>query len=215
MRLFILFFILFLASCTPYLHVLEGSSTDKYKSYQCSFHINKDSSLSYIYSRDHNGIYGEYRGKLTRILGDTFEINAKLILGHHYMKTPSYDTFYIRFDSVVAYHIAPLKLSYTDRRVIFYVSGYHPYSKQYILLSKILLNPRLFNSNEGRNYVSLSLSRKNRITGKKVSFRIPYGAAANFWEGDDLSLLVKIKNGALWTIGDPPEITGHIRLVEE
>lgn len=207
----ILYFLIVLSPVLSYGQTFEGSSIDNNKSYHCLLQIKPDSNITYIYSRDKNGIYAEYGGKIKKHTDSTYRIKAELAIGQHYMKSFNKDTLYIQLDPKIARTLDKIEVEYSNKKNRKQLQGYDR-KGQPISLLKIPVNKELFNSNKGTDYVKITVNRKNRITGEWLSFIIPFGSAASITKSDEIELIIKMKNGIIETIGNRPIQTGHIKL---
>lgn len=207
----ILIFLIILTSILSYGQTFEGSSIDNNKSYHCLLQIKADSSITYIYDRNQNGIYAEYIGKIEKLTDSTYRITAELAIGQYYMKSFNKDTLYIQLDSNIARTLDKIEVEYSNKKNRKQLQGYSRMG-QPISLLKIPVNKELFNSKKGTDYVKITVNRKNQITGEWVSFIIPFGSAASITKSDKIDLVVKMKNGMIETIGNRPNQTGHIKL---
>jgi len=79
-----------------------GQQSDKLKGYNCTFRINKDSSINFIYNRDFNGIYGYHIVTIKKINDTLYRVSATMTIGQFYMKSFDNDTIYIQLDSNIA-----------------------------------------------------------------------------------------------------------------
>ncbi len=210
MKLILNFLIILTSVLTSFGQTFEGSSIDN-KSYHCLLQIKPDSSITYIYDRDQNGIYAEYIGKIEKLTDSTYRIKADLAIGQYYMKSFSKDTLYIQLDSNIARTLDKIEVEYSNKKNRQQLQGYDRIG-QPISLLKIPINKELFNSKEGTDYVKITVNRKNRITGEWIFFIIPFGSAASITNSKNIDYTVKMNNGIIETIGHRPIQTGHIIL---
>lgn len=183
----------------------------KENSYDCIVRISKDSTINFIYSRDDNGIYGEHKGLLKRINDTLFHILAVMTVGQFYMKPYHNDTIYIHIDSSIAKELDVIEIEYSDRKTRTQLQGYDNFHNPITML-KIPINKTLFNTKKGKDYINITINKKNPISGIFLNFRIPYGSAADFTKNEIVDFDVIIKNKLLSTIGEPPLQTGHFQL---
>ncbi|MEM9981732.1 MAG: hypothetical protein AAF734_04490 [Bacteroidota bacterium] len=206
---FIVTFLIILSSTLSYGQTFEGYSEKR--DYHCLLQIKPDSSITYIYDRDQNGTYAEYVGKIRKLTDSTYKIKAALMIGQYYMKSFYKDTLYIRLDPKIARTLDKIEVEYADKKSRKLFQGYDQ-KGQPIPLLKIPIDQELFNSNKGTDYVTITVNRKNRITGEWVSFTIPYGSAASITKGREIDFTVKIKHGIITSIGEEIIQTGHMKL---
>jgi hypothetical protein len=201
--------ILLLSSLSTFGQTFKGHSVNGY--YNCLFQINSDSTITYIYDRDNNGVYAEYIGYIRKLNDSTYSVKAKLAIGQYYMKSFNKDTLYIQLDPKIAQTLDVIEVEYSNKKIRKQFQGYDNKGTP-IRLLKFPVNKDLFNQNEGTDFVTITVNRKNRITGDWVSFRIPYGSAASIKNGDKIEFKVVIKKEKLRSIGNKLMQTGHIKL---
>lgn len=189
----------------------EGFSTDERNDYHCLLQINPDSSITYIFDRDRNGIYAEYVGNIRRVTDSTYSVNAELGLGQFYMKSLSKDTFYIQLEPTIARALDTIEVQFPNQKSSLCLKGYDQ-NHQPLTVLKVPVDNKLFNSTKGSDVVKITVPRKNSITGKPISFTIPYGSAASITQGDKMEFEIKIKQGTIESIGKRMDLTGPIRL---
>ena len=188
-----------------------GKQSDKLKRYNCSFHINKDSSINFIYDRNFNGVYGDHYGSIKKINDTLYRVSATMTIGQFYMKSFDNDTIYIQLDSIIARQLDKIQLAYTDGKTREQLQGYDRMGNP-IRLLKILVDKKLFNEKKGIDFITITINRKNFLTDNFLSFKIPFGSAASFTSLQKITFDAVIKNNKLWTIGQPPLQTGHFKL---
>jgi hypothetical protein len=207
----LLFVIFFVISTSAFGQTFEGSSVDERFNYHCLLQINPDSSVTYIYDRDDNGIYAEYVGQLQKAKDATYAVKAKLAIGQYYMKSFHPDTLYIKLDSTIAGALDKISVTYANNKKYLLYRGYDSLANP-ISLIKIPIDKELFNADKGTDFVTITVNRKNRITRNWISFTIPFGSAAFITAGQTLNMEVKIEKDTVRTVGDRPTQTGHILL---
>ncbi len=178
--------------------------------YNCQLRINADSSVNFIYDQDGNVVYGEYLGTISRVNDSIFHIAAVQTLGQDIRKAHRPGSSDIGLDSAIAQQLGLITLTYSNG-VFTRLSSCdrRGRSKSYL---KIPANKELFNSTKGTDYFTLTIPRKHPITGKSLAFKIDYFSEASFTSGEKIDFDVQIKNGVLWTIGEPPLQIGHFKL---
>ena len=62
------------------------------------------------------------------------------------------------------------------------------------------------------DFITITINRKNFLTDNFLSFKIPFGSAASFTSGQEITFDLIIENNKLWTVGQPPLQTGHFKL---
>jgi len=188
-----------------------GKQSDKLKRYNCSFRINKDSSINFIYDRDFNGVYGEHKGRIKKINDTLYRVSATMTIGQFYMKSFYNDTIYIQLDSNIARQLDKIQIEYTDGKTRKQLQGYDRMENPIGLL-KIPVDKKLFNEKKATDYITIIINRKNCLTDNFLSFKIPFGSAASFTSGQKITFDVVIKNNKLWTVRQPPLQTGHFKI---
>ncbi len=188
-----------------------GTSTDRMKAYNCTIHINKDSTVYFIYNTDKNGVYADYVGRIKKIDDTLFHISATMRIGQFYMKSFRKDTIYIQLDSTIARTLDKIQVEYSDKQTRKQLKGYDRLGHSIELL-KIPIDKNLFNEKKGTDFIEISVNRKHLLIDKFLSFRIPFGSAASFTKGQKEDFFVIIKNGQLYTTTNPPLQTGHFKL---
>ncbi len=191
----------------------EGHSLDKTKAYHYLFRINADSSVNFIYNTKGNTVYCDYKGTIKQINDSVFNVSANLLIGQRIMKSWHPDTLYVRLSPTISRTLDKIEIEYSDHKTRKQFQGYSANGKP-LSSVKMPLNKNLFNNNKGYNYVEITVNRKNPITRKWVTFKIPYGSAADISNNHTLSFNVSIKNAVLKTIGQPPLQTNHFILKE-
>lgn len=207
--IFILTFIL--TNTLVFGQTFVGTSTDKMKSYNCTLRINKDSTVNFIYERDFNGVYGDHSGRIVKLNDTLCRISATMTIGQFYMKSIDRDTIYIQLDSNIARQLDKIQVEYSDGKTRKQLQGYDRLGNPIGLL-KIPVDKKLFNDKKGTDFITITINRKNFLTDNFLSFKIPYGSASSFKVGQLVNFNVVIKNGQLYTTGEPPLQTGHFRL---
>jgi hypothetical protein len=209
MNKIIFILILSLSSIVTFGQTFEGNSTNGY--YNCLFQINSDSTITYIYNLDNNGVYAEYVGQIRKLTDSTYSVKAELAIGQYYMKSFNLDTLYIKLDPKIARTLDVIEVEYSNKKNRKQLQGYDNKGIP-IQLLKLPVNKGLFNQNNGTDFVTITVNRKNRITGDWISFRIPFGSAASITKGAEIEFEVIIKDGKLKSIGNKLTQTGHIKL---
>lgn len=211
MKTSILTFMILITASVSFGQTFIGKQSDKLKRYNCTFHINKDSSIIFIYDRDFNGIYGEHKGTINKINDTLYRVSATMTIGQFYMKSFGKDTFYIQLDSDIARQLDKISIEYSDGKTIKHLQGYDRNGNPRDLL-KIPVDKNLFNEKKVAGYVTIIINRKNFLTENFLTFKIPFGSAASFTSGQKIEFDIVIKNNRLWTVGKPPLQTGHFKL---
>jgi|JI10StandDraft_1071094.scaffolds.fasta_scaffold149724_1 hypothetical protein len=188
-----------------------GKQSNKFKIYNCSIRINKDSSVNFIYDRDLNGVYGDHYGSINKINDTLFRVSATMTIGQFYMKSFNNDTIYIQLDSNIARQLDKIQIEYTDGKTRKQLQGYDRMGNPVRLL-KVPVDKKLFNEKKGMDFITITINRKNFLTDNFLSFKIPFGSAASFTSGQKITFDVIIKTNKLWTVGQPPLQTGHFKL---
>ena len=211
MKISILTFIILISATVSFGQTFIGKQSEKLKRYNCTFLINKDSTINFIYDRDFNGVYGEHTGTIKKINDTLYRISATMSIGQFYMKSFDNDTIYIQLDSNIARQLDKIQIEYTDGKTRKQLQGYDR-TGQPIDLLKIPVDKKLFNEKKGMDYITITINRKNFLTDNFLSFKIPFGSAASFTSGQKFTFDVVIKNNKLWTVGQPPLQTGNFKL---
>lgn len=188
-----------------------GTSTDKMKAYNCNLRINKDSSVNFIYSSHDNTTYGEHIGTIRKVKDTLYSISTTMTIGQFSMKSFHQDTIYIQLDSKIARQLDKIQVEYTNGKTGKQLQGYDRLGNL-IRLLKIPIDKTLFNDKKGKDFIVITINRKNFLTDNFLSFKIPYGSAASFTAGEVVNFNVIIKNKQLYTTGIPPLQTGHFSL---
>lgn len=188
-----------------------GKKSDKLKRYNCTFRINKDSSINFVYSRDFNGVYGEHIGTIKKLNDTLFRVSATMTIGQFYTRSFDNDAIYIQLDSTIARQLNKISIEYTDGKTRKHFQGYDRKGKP-IRMLKIPVDKNLFNENKGTDYVTIIINRKNFLTDNFLTFKIPFGSSVSFTSGQKIEFDIAIKNNKLWTVGQPPLQTGHFKL---
>ena len=207
----ILIFVFFVSVNISFGQTYAGKQPDKFKSYNCSFRINKDSTINFIYDKDNNSIYGDHKGTIKKLNDTLYHISATMTIGQFYMKSFDKDTIYIQLDSNIARQLDKIQVEYADGKHRKQLQGYDR-SGNPIRLLKIPVDKKLFNENKGTDFITITINRKNFLTDNFLSFKIPFGSAASFTSGQTFEFDVVIKGGKLWTAGQPPLQTGYFKL---
>jgi len=189
-----------------------GTSIDKLKAYKCTIRINKDSTINFIYNRHRNGVYGEHIGTLSKINDTLHRISATMTIGQFILKSFDKDTIYIQLDSNIGRQLDIVQVEYSNGKKRKQLQGYDRLGNPIGLL-KIPVDMNLFNEKKGTDFITITINRKNFLSDNFLSFNIPYGSAASFTKGQQEEFYVVIKNGQLFTIGNPPMQTGHFKLM--
>ncbi len=187
--------------------IFSGTSTELYN---CTFRINKDKTINFVYDIDKNGIYAEHTGTIKKINDTMYHVKATMTIGQFYMKSYHRDTLYISIDSTVAKELDKISVDFsnnTQKHFSVYDKNGEPIS-----LLKIPIDKRVFNNRKGTNTVKITINRKNILTDNFLTFEIPYGSASSFTKGDKQDFYVVIKNDQLNSIKIAPIQTGHFKL---
>jgi hypothetical protein len=211
MKIRILTVMILMSVCVSFGQTFIGQQSDKLKRYNCTFRINKDSSINFIYNRDFNGIYGDHNGTIKKINDTLYSVSATMTIGQFYMKTFDIDTIYIQLDSNIARQLDKIEIEYSDGKTRKQLQGYDRMG-QPINLLKIPIDKKLFNQKKRMDYITITINRKNFLTDNFLSFKIPFGAAASFTSGEKITFDIVIKENKIWTVGEPPLQTGHFKL---
>ena len=131
-----------------------GKQSEKLKRYNCTFRINKDSSINFIYDREFNGVYGEHYGTIKQVNDTLYRISATMTIGQFYMKSFDNDTIYIQLDSIIARQLDKIEIEYSDRKTRKQFQGYDRMGNPIGLL-KVPVDKKLFNAEReiGRAHV--------------------------------------------------------------
>lgn len=191
----------------PLNRTYTGTST---KLYNCTFRINKDRTINFIYDRDNNGIYGEHLGTIKKINDTLFHVKANMTIGQFYMKSYHLDTLYISIDSTIARELDKISIEFSNKTQKHF-AGYDKKGEPISLL-KIPIDKRIFNNRKGTNTIKLIINRKNILSDNFLTFEIPFGSAASFTKGDKEDFYVVINNEQLNTIKSAPLQTGNFKL---
>lgn len=211
MKISILTLLIFISITASFGQTFITKQSSGLKKIDCTFHINKDSSVHFIYQRDNRGIYGEHTGTIQKLNDTLFRVSATLTIGQFYMKSFDKDTIYIQLDTNIARQLDKIQMEYSDGRTRKLLQGYDRMG-QPIGILKIPIDKNLFNKRKGLDYVTITINRKNFLSDSFLAFKIPFGSAASFSSGQMIMFDVAIKNNKLWTVGQPPLQTGHFRL---
>lgn len=211
MKISILTFMILISASVSFGQTFMGKQSEKLKRYNCTFRINKDSSINFIYDRDFNGIYGDHIGTIRKINDTLYRVSATMTIGHFYMKSFDNDTIYIQVDSSIARQLDKIQIEYTDGKTRKHLQAYDRTGNPIELL-KIPVDKNLFNEKKGTDYITITINRKNFLTDNFLSFKIPFGSTASFTSGQKITFDVVIKDNKLWTVGHPPLQTGNFKL---
>jgi hypothetical protein len=188
----------------------SGTQLGRSKRLNCLLRINADSTVNFIYDQDENGLYAEYLGTIKRVSDSIFHIAAVMTLGQLYCMAHRPDMIYIQLEPDIAQQLGQITLTYSNG-VFSRLSGYDRRGRSKMRI-KVPMDQNLFNSTKGTDYYTLSIPDKHPITGKSLVFKIYNGSVASFQSGKKIDFEVRIKNGVLWTVGEPPLETGHFKL---
>lgn len=188
----------------------SGTQLGRSKRLNCQLRINADSTVNFIFDQDENGLYAEYLGTIKRVSDSTYHIVAVLTLGQFYCKAHRPDMIYIQLEPDIAQQLGQITLTYSNG-VFTRLSGYDRRGRSKMRIN-VPMDQNLFNSNKGTDYYTLSIPHKHPVTGKSLVFKIYNGSVASFQSGEKIDFEARIKNGVLWTLGEPPLETGHIKL---
>jgi hypothetical protein len=137
-----------------------------------------------------------------------FQIEAELTLGQFYRMAHGFDIAF-RVDAALVPKLPKITVTYANG-VFTHRRPYNRYGK--CIGVRIPAVPEWFNDSPGSNYYTISIPRKNPITGQALEFKIYYGSGAGFECGEKLNFNVCIQGGQLWTVGQAPLQWGHFRL---
>ncbi|MGY3051823.1 hypothetical protein ACVWYG_000010 [Pedobacter sp. UYEF25] len=191
-----------------------GTSTDKLKAYNCTIRVNKDSTINFIYNKHSNVVYGEHIGTISKVSDTLYKISATMTIGQFLFQSPFKDTIYVQLDSTIARQADKIQFEYSYGKTRKQLQGYDRL-RNAIGLFKIPVDKNIFKEKKGTDFITLTIDRKNFLTDNFLSFTIPFGSAASFTKGQLEAFYVVIKNGQLYTIGNPPLQTGHFKLKEK
>ena len=196
-----------------------GNSIDNIKRYDCFLRINKDSTINFVYSLRTHGIYGEYLGTIKQLKDTLYHISATMTIGQFYIPVISVpwfekDTICLQLDSSVAREFDTILYKYSDGTQKKQTLDKDMLGKPYRLF-KIPVNKNIFNSKMNVEYITITTNRKDIITGKLLTFKVPYGLSTKFTHEYKLDFEIVIKAKQLWTIGQAPLQTGHLRMKME
>ncbi|RFS18595.1 hypothetical protein [Emticicia sp. C21] len=180
----------------------------------CLLRINPDSTIDFVYSREDIGTYADHYGKIQKLNDTLFHISATMTIGQFSNKTRR-DSIFVSLDSNVINKLGKIKIAYSNGSFKEYnFEEYNNYKRNVVgdRYIKIKINKNLLNSSPGKNFITIAIERKNPITQKPLVFKIPLGSAPAFSGGENLEFDVVIKNGYLWTTGEPPANTGDFKL---
>lgn len=188
----------------------SGTQLGRSKRLNCQLRINRDSTVNFIRDQDENGLYAEYLGTINRVSDSIFHIAAVMTLGQLYCKAHRPDMIYIQLEPDIAQQLGQITLTYSNG-VFTRLSGYNRRGRSKLRIH-VPMDQNLFNSTKGTDYYTLSIPQKHPITGKSLVFKIYNESVASFQSGEKIDFEVRIKNGVLWTVGEPPLDTGHFKL---
>lgn len=188
-----------------------GTQTEKFKRYNCTIRVNKDSTINFIYHRDKNGVYVDHKGTIKKLNNTLYRISATMTIGQFYMKSYDNDNIYIKINPNIARQLDKIQIEYANGKNSKQLQGYDRFENPIGLL-KIPVDKKLFNAKIGTNFITITINRKNFLSDNFLSFRIPYGSAASFTSGKKTEFNIVIKGNQLWTVGKPPLQTGYFKL---
>jgi hypothetical protein len=210
------FLILLTFLLTDILVVGQVFSGNSDKKYQILFNINKDSSINFIYSLDKQ-IYAENIGTIKKINDSIFHISAIMTIGNDFvlsLYTTTIDSPIIVNDTDYFSIDSPF-VNPDDTVIIKYSNGqtrnYFPYNKQGKRIS-FIHDKKNFNDKSDNNFFTVTIKRKNKITGQPLSFRIGQHDSFRTMTGEKIEFDIMIKNNKLKTINDYQLATGHFSL---
>ncbi|MFM9950215.1 MAG: hypothetical protein ACKV1O_19935 [Saprospiraceae bacterium] len=213
MKLIPILFALWWMAFASFGQTYTGTSTDKMGKYDCLFRMGKDNAVDFIYNQNEYVVYAAYSGKMERLNDTLYRVSATMTIGQYYMKSWSMDTLYIQLDPAIARQLDKIEVKYADGMIKNF-SGYDNKGKAENLL-KLPVDKKRFNRSKGADYVTITVNRKDLITGRFLSFKIPFGSAASFTSGQKLEFDLSIKNNIVRTVGEPPLQTGHFKLAKQ
>ncbi|MDR2039438.1 MAG: hypothetical protein LBQ60_16065 [Bacteroidales bacterium] len=187
-----------------------GTSSDKMKSYGCTFRLNKDSTINFIYERNENSIYAEHIGKIKKINDTLFRAFVIMTVGQFYMKSPSDDTLTIKVDTLMVSKIDKFTIHFSNGQTKELKKCYDKWFKYHAF--HLPINEKWFNSQKGTDYVFITTGLKGLISGEELKFKIPFGSAASFLCGQKDKFEIIIKDGLLWTTGKASVQIGQFKL---
>ena len=172
--------------------------------------INPDSSVNFQLDQDENGLYVEYLGRITQKSDSTYRIQAIITLGQFYCKGWGWDTILIQLDPEIAQELHKITLTFANGQFTR-LSGSDRLGKSKRLL-RIPYQKKWFNRRKGSDFYTLSIPRKNPITGEPLVFKIYFGSAPTFTSGQKIDFEVQIQDHQLWTLHPPPLQSGPFKL---
>lgn len=203
--------ILTLSNASTFGQTFVGTSADKMDAYNFALRINKDSTINFIYDRDYQSLYGEYNGRIVKLNDTLYRILATMMIRQSCMKSFNLDTFYIQIYKSIATQLDEIQFEYSDGKTRKQLQVYDSLCDP-IRLLKIPVDKKLLNRKEGMDFVTITINRKNFLTDNFLSFKIPFGSASVLEAGQLVNFNVVIKNGELYTTGEPIWFYRHIRL---
>lgn len=211
MKIIILTLIFFISVNISFGQTYINKKLDKSNKYNYSFRINKDSTINFIYEKNYEGEYGDHTGKIKKINDTLFRVSAIMIVSQFSIKSFNNDTIYIQLESNIARQLDAIEIKYSDNKTREQLQGYDRMGKPIEIL-KIPVKKKLFNNKKGKNFITITINRKNFLSDNFLSFKIPFGSSASFSSGQKNEFDVVIKNNKLWTVGKPPLQIGHFKV---
>ena len=179
--------------------------------YNLALRINIDSTINFIFDRDYQSLYGEFNGRIVKLNDTLYRISSTLTFRQACMKSFNLDTFYIQLYKNIATQLDTIQFEYSDGKTRKQFKGYDSLYNP-IMLLKIPVDKKLFNNEKGKDFITITINRKNFLIDNYLSFKIPYGSASIFEAGRQLDFNIVIKNGELYTIEEPKSLYGDFGL---
>ena len=217
-KLILVGFTLGLISISLFGQTYKGASVDNIKSYKCFLRINSDSTIKFVYNFQYYGIYCEYLGIIKRLNDTLYHISANMTTGQYYVKAIGSgdgnfgkDSIFIQIDSSRARQIKNIEIKYPDSTVTRQAIDYYHHGKP-IGVFKIPVDNYIFNWKMNTVNLIIKTDIKDNETGKLLTFIARYSSKVNFTNDYNLDFDVVIKGKHLWTSGNPPLQTGHLKM---
>jgi hypothetical protein len=200
LRKLIFILALILANISVFGQTFIGTSTDTIDigTFNITIRINKDSTTNFIYTRDYQGIYGEYIGRIVKLDDTLYSISATMTIGQSCQKSFNLDKFSISLDKEIATQLDMIQFEYSDGKTRKQFRGYDSMGNP-IRTLLIPVDKKLFNMETGMDFITITINRKQFLSDKFLTFKIPYGSASRIEAGRRVNFNVVIKNGELYT----------------
>jgi hypothetical protein len=193
-----------------YGQIFTGYHNENNSIHDLTFRIKKDSTINLIYQINNKAVYAEYIGKIKRINDTLYSVSGKLITSQYFMKAPYEDSITIQMDSAIARQIDKISIEYSNGETID-ISKYDKKWREFYGIS-IPNKMLLYNAKKNKNYIFITINRKNNITDEFLKFQIPFGSASYFSTGDLIAFEIVIKHNFAWIIGEPPVEFGNLKM---